>query len=154
VVWTDWQDCQALAQVRQSFCTPGTQNAVRPVSLLLWCLGATEHRRTETLRAVETLACTAEVSRQRYRSVWTPWYRGLVVSLAARRCSTAEVFGAPRRYPAMRLEKLPIPDTTVSIYCDTSAGRPRPYMPASLRLQVFQVVHNVSHSGTKINGDS
>jgi hypothetical protein len=37
-----------------------------------------------------------------------------------------------------RLEKLPIPGTTVSIYCDTSAGRSRPYVPAPLRLQVFR----------------
>jgi cleavage and polyadenylation specificity factor subunit 1 len=38
---------------------------------------------------------------------------------------------------ALRLERQQIPGTTVSIYCDTSAGKPRPYVPASLRLQVF-----------------
>jgi hypothetical protein len=40
-------------------------------------------------------------------------------------------------------------ESTVSIYCDTSAGKPRPYVPASLRLQVFQSVHDLSHPGTK-----
>jgi hypothetical protein len=50
---------------------------------------------------------------------------------------------------ALRLEKLPIPGSTVSIYCDTSAGRSRPYVPGPLRLQVFQSVHNLSHPGTK-----
>jgi hypothetical protein len=35
------------------------------------------------------------------------------------------------------------------IYCDTSAGRPRPYVSAPLRLQVFQSVHDLSHPGTK-----
>jgi cleavage and polyadenylation specificity factor subunit 1 len=50
---------------------------------------------------------------------------------------------------ALQLEKLPIPGTTVSIYCDTSAGRPRPYVPAPLRLQAFQSVHDLSHPGTK-----
>jgi hypothetical protein len=40
------------------------------------------------------------------------------------------------------------PGTTRSIYCDTSAGRYRPYVPASLRLQVFQSVHDLSHSVT------
>jgi hypothetical protein len=34
----------------------------------------------------------------------------------------------------LRLEKLPIPGTMVSIYCDTSPGRSRPYVPAPLRL--------------------
>jgi cleavage and polyadenylation specificity factor subunit 1 len=45
---------------------------------------------------------------------------------------------------ALRLEKQPI-----SIYCDTSAGEHRPYIPSPLRLQVFQSVHDLSHSGTK-----
>jgi hypothetical protein len=39
---------------------------------------------------------------------------------------------------ALRLEKLPIPGTTVSIYCDTSAGGSRPYDPGPRWLQVFQ----------------
>jgi hypothetical protein len=50
---------------------------------------------------------------------------------------------------ALRLERQQIPGTKVSIYCDTSAGKPRSYVPASLRLQVFQSVHDLSHLGTK-----
>jgi cleavage and polyadenylation specificity factor subunit 1 len=50
---------------------------------------------------------------------------------------------------ALRLEKPPIPVTTVSIYCDTSTGSSRPYVPAPLRLQVFQSVHDLSHPGTR-----
>jgi hypothetical protein len=50
---------------------------------------------------------------------------------------------------ALRLDRQQIPGTTVSIYCDTSAEKPRPYVPSSLRLQVFQSVHNLSHRGTK-----
>jgi cleavage and polyadenylation specificity factor subunit 1 len=50
---------------------------------------------------------------------------------------------------ALRLEKLPVPGTTISIYCDTSAGKHRPYVPGSLRLQVFKSVHELSHPGTK-----
>jgi hypothetical protein len=50
---------------------------------------------------------------------------------------------------SLRLEKIPIPGTTVSIYCDTSAGRSRPYVPGRLRFQVFQSVHDLSHPGTK-----
>jgi cleavage and polyadenylation specificity factor subunit 1 len=44
---------------------------------------------------------------------------------------------------AVRLEKLLVPGTTVSIYCDMSAGMPRPYVPASLRLQVFRSIHDL-----------
>jgi hypothetical protein len=50
---------------------------------------------------------------------------------------------------ALRLEKLPVSGTTVSIYVDTSAGRHRPYVPGPLRLQVFKSVHELSHPGTK-----
>jgi cleavage and polyadenylation specificity factor subunit 1 len=49
---------------------------------------------------------------------------------------------------ALRLEKQPIPGTMVSIYCDTSAGSPRPYVPAPLRLRVSQSVHDLLHTGT------
>jgi hypothetical protein len=49
---------------------------------------------------------------------------------------------------ALRLDKLPIPGTTVFIYCDMSAGRARPFAPAPLRLQVFKSVHDLSHPGT------
>jgi hypothetical protein len=43
----------------------------------------------------------------------------------------------------LRLKKLPIPGTTMSIYSDASTGRSRPYVPAPLRFQVFQSVHNL-----------
>jgi cleavage and polyadenylation specificity factor subunit 1 len=48
---------------------------------------------------------------------------------------------------ALRLEKQHVPSITVSIYCDTSAGEPRPYISAPLRLQVFQSAHDLSHPG-------
>jgi cleavage and polyadenylation specificity factor subunit 1 len=51
---------------------------------------------------------------------------------------------------ALRLKKQQVAGTTVSIYCDTCAGKPRPYVPAPLRLQVFQSVHDLSHPGTKV----
>jgi cleavage and polyadenylation specificity factor subunit 1 len=50
---------------------------------------------------------------------------------------------------ALWLEKLPIPGTTVSVFCDTSTGRSRPYFPVPLGLQVFRSVHELSHPGTR-----
>jgi cleavage and polyadenylation specificity factor subunit 1 len=49
----------------------------------------------------------------------------------------------------LRPEKRFISGSTVELYCDTSAGKPRPYVPAPLRRQVFQSLHNLSHPGTK-----
>jgi hypothetical protein len=48
-----------------------------------------------------------------------------------------------------RLEKLPLPGTTVSIYYDTSTRRPLPYIPGQLRLQVLQSVLDLSPPGSK-----
>jgi hypothetical protein len=67
-------------------------------------------------------------------------------ALAASQDSDDELQTLLESTTALRLEKLPIPGTMVSIYCDTSAGR---YVPASLRLQVFQSVHDLPHPGTK-----
>jgi cleavage and polyadenylation specificity factor subunit 1 len=70
-------------------------------------------------------------------------------ALAASQESDDELRALLASDTALRLEKQQIPGTAVSIYCDTSAGRPRPYVPGPLRLQVFQSVHDLSHPGTK-----
>ena len=50
---------------------------------------------------------------------------------------------------ALTLGKHLIPGTSVEVYCDTSAGKPRPYVPAPLRRRIFESLHNLSHPGTK-----
>jgi cleavage and polyadenylation specificity factor subunit 1 len=45
------------------------------------------------------------------------------------------------RDTALRLEKTHVTGTTVTLYCDKSAGKPRPYVPAPLRRQVFDSLH-------------
>jgi hypothetical protein len=70
-------------------------------------------------------------------------------ALAALQDSDDELRKLLESTTTLRLKKLPIPDTTVSIYCDTFAGRSRPYVSASPRLQVFQAIHDLSHPGTK-----
>jgi hypothetical protein len=66
-------------------------------------------------------------------------------ALAAAQNSDGELRLLLTANTALWLEKQPIPGTTVSIYCDTSAEKPRPYIPAQLRLQVFQSAHDLSH---------
>ena len=50
---------------------------------------------------------------------------------------------------ALRLERVPVPGSDVQLYCDTSTPRPRPYVPAPMRRQVFDVLHGLSHPGTR-----
>jgi hypothetical protein len=55
-------------------------------------------------------------------------------TLAAAQNSDYELRTLLKANSALRLEKQSIPGTTVSIYCDRSAGKPGPYIPAPLRL--------------------
>ena len=50
---------------------------------------------------------------------------------------------------ALQLVKIPIPGTSVELYCDTSSGKPRPYVPSHLRLQIFNSLHSLSHPGIR-----
>ena len=42
-----------------------------------------------------------------------------------------------------------IPNTETRIWCDTATGKPRPYVPASLRKQIFKTLHSLAHPGIK-----
>ena len=50
---------------------------------------------------------------------------------------------------ALQLTKLHIAGTSAEVYCDTSTGKPRPFVHAPLRLQVFESLHSLSHPGIK-----
>jgi hypothetical protein len=50
---------------------------------------------------------------------------------------------------ALRIQKLPIPGTTVWIYSDTSAERSSPYAPAPVLLEEYQSIHGLPPPGTK-----
>jgi hypothetical protein len=71
-------------------------------------------------------------------------------ALATAQTSDDELQTLLQSNTALRLEKQHSPGTTVFIYCDTSAGKPRPYIPAPLRLQVFPSIHKLSYPGTKV----
>jgi hypothetical protein len=50
---------------------------------------------------------------------------------------------------ALQLKKIPNPGTHVKLYCDTSSGKTRPYIPSPLRRQVFNSLLSICHHGTK-----
>ena len=50
---------------------------------------------------------------------------------------------------ALQLERILIPSTSVKMYCDTSFGKPRPYVPSPLCRQIFNSLHSLSHLGIK-----
>ena len=70
-------------------------------------------------------------------------------AIAAAQSGDAELQRLLRSDTALNLKKLQVPGTLAEFYCDTSTGKARPYIPASLQQQVFQSLHSLSHPGIK-----
>ena len=47
------------------------------------------------------------------------------------------------------LEHIPIPCSTHTLLCDVSQGRPRPLVPLTMRRDIFNSLHSLSHPGIK-----
>ncbi|UYV79479.1 hypothetical protein LAZ67_17002785, partial [Cordylochernes scorpioides] len=50
---------------------------------------------------------------------------------------------------SLQLEKVQIPETDISLYCDVSTAKPRPFVPASCRRIIFSAYHDLSHPGVR-----
>uniref|UniRef100_A0A5S6Q3K9 RNA-directed DNA polymerase n=1 Tax=Trichuris muris TaxID=70415 RepID=A0A5S6Q3K9_TRIMR len=45
----------------------------------------------------------------------------------------------------LRITKIDVPDVDITLWCDTANGRIRPYVPQSMRRQIFDALHALSH---------
>jgi len=70
-------------------------------------------------------------------------------ALAAAQESDDEVRTLLVNTTTLQLIRILIPGTSVELYCDTSSGKPRPYVPSPLRRQIFNSTHSLSHPGIK-----
>ncbi|UYV66573.1 hypothetical protein LAZ67_4002149, partial [Cordylochernes scorpioides] len=50
---------------------------------------------------------------------------------------------------SLQLEKVQIPETNISLYCDVSTAKPRLFVPAPCRRIIFSAYHNLSHPGVR-----
>ena len=50
---------------------------------------------------------------------------------------------------SLKLNKFVMPDSSVELYCDTSTGKIRPFVPKTQRKAIFDAMHNISHPGRK-----
>ena len=53
----------------------------------------------------------------------------------------------------LQLEKVLIPGTSAELYCDTTYGKPRLYVPFPFRCQLFNSLHSLSHRGIKATAE-
>lgn len=49
----------------------------------------------------------------------------------------------------LKLSKVSVPSTGISLYCDVSTGRTRPYVPHDMRRAIFNKLHGLSHPGVR-----
>lgn len=52
-------------------------------------------------------------------------------------------------FTSLKLRKIVVPGTDTSIICDTSTGRPRPYLTLPFRRAAFDRLHGLSHPGVR-----
>ncbi|UYV75795.1 hypothetical protein LAZ67_13001374 [Cordylochernes scorpioides] len=50
---------------------------------------------------------------------------------------------------SLQLEKVQIPEMNISLYCDVSTAKPRPFVPAPCHHIIFSAYHNLSHPGVR-----
>ncbi|KFD64412.1 hypothetical protein M514_13470 [Trichuris suis] len=50
---------------------------------------------------------------------------------------------------SLHLQKVEVPNSAPSIWCDVSHGKIRPFLPAPLRRDVFNTLHSLSHPGIR-----
>jgi hypothetical protein len=70
-------------------------------------------------------------------------------TLVEAQAEDAEITDLLQGTTALRLEKIQVPGSDVALHCDTSTARPRPYVPETLRRQVFDSLHGLGHVGTR-----
>lgn len=67
--------------------------------------------------------------------------------LASSQTADEELSRLLRGESSLRLEKLRVPNCRTELYCDVSTPSPRPFVPKSLRRQIFDSLHSLSHPG-------
>jgi cleavage and polyadenylation specificity factor subunit 1 len=70
-------------------------------------------------------------------------------ALAEAQATDAELANLLQGTTALRLEKIQIPGTDITLQCDTSTNRPRPYVPETLRRRMFDSSYGLGHLRTR-----
>jgi transposase InsO family protein len=71
------------------------------------------------------------------------------LSMAQENDAELQEFLRPDANTGLRLEKITIPGTNLTLYCDATTGEPRPFVTPTLRRPVFNSLHNLSHPGIR-----
>jgi cleavage and polyadenylation specificity factor subunit 1 len=71
-------------------------------------------------------------------------------ALAEAQDTDAELTTLLQGATALHLEKIQVPGSDIALHCDMTSTRPRLFVPATLRWQVFDSLHGLGHQGTRV----
>ena len=67
------------------------------------------------------------------------------IDLAKKQKADPEYNACRTSLTSLQWEDLPLQNSNTFILCDTSTGRPRPWIPAVYRRRIFDIIHGLSH---------
>lgn len=70
-------------------------------------------------------------------------------SLADAQRTDSELRHLQQTSSTLTFQDVKLPDSDVTLSCDISTGRPRPFVPTAFRHQVFDGLHSISHPGVR-----
>jgi cleavage and polyadenylation specificity factor subunit 1 len=72
-----------------------------------------------------------------------------LAALSAAQSTSEDVRAYRTAVTSLHVRSVPFPDAGVSLLCDTSQGHPRPIIPPGFRRHIFDLIHGLSHPGTR-----
>ena len=69
--------------------------------------------------------------------------------MAAAQASDPELQKLRTTSTSLKFAELPIEGTSVTLLCDISTGKQRPYVPLKFRFPVFEKLHSLAHPGVR-----
>lgn len=136
IIYTDHKPITFAFQQNKQKCSPRQFNHLDFVSQFttdIRHISGKENLTADTLSRIEAVSSPLDVGQ-----------------LARTQGSDAELQNLiSSQSTSLKLESIPIPGTNITLYCDVSLSRPRPFVTKELRRQVFNSIHSMSHPGVK-----
>ena len=70
-----------------------------------------------------------------------------ILEIATAQANDPEILALRTAITSLQLKDFELPNSNLSICCDISTGKVRPYVPVGLRQRIFELINNLSHPG-------
>lgn len=135
IIYTDHKPITFAFQQKDRHCSPRQFNHLDFVSQFttdIRHIAGKENIPADTLSRIEAIVIPPDFE-----------------TLASSQRNDSELTELLKGSTSLKLERVLIPGTNVTLYCDVSQSTPRPYVTKELRRPIFESLHSISHPGTK-----